>query len=89
LDLLYAVIMDFESTTRIRDSLLDIKETISDWDDGPLQNNNLRETCKDIYQTCCIVMNVMDNFLSVSDQEEGDDSDSSLEVRPLLFFSSL
>jgi len=81
LDLLYALIMDLESTTRIRDSLLDIKETISDWDDGPLQNNNLRETCKDIYQTCCTVMNIMDNFLSVSDQEEGDDSDSNLEVR--------
>jgi hypothetical protein len=56
LDLQYALIMDFESTTRIRDSLLDIKETILDWDDGPLQNDNLRETCKDIYETCCTVI---------------------------------
>ena|ERR1700728_4650173 len=53
LDLQYAVIMDFESTTQICDSLLDIKETILDWDDGLLQNNNLREMCNDIYKTCC------------------------------------
>ena len=67
-DFQYEVIMDFESdTTRIRDSLLNIKETISDWNDGPLQNNDLQDTCKDIYQTCCTVMDIMDNSLSVSD----------------------
>lgn len=72
--------MNLETATRIRDSLLDVQETVSDWDDQLFQNPNFRETCHDIYESCRTVMDVIDHSLSVSEEGDQNDSASGLEV---------
>jgi hypothetical protein len=74
--------MNLESSTQIHESLLRIKDTVTYWNAGGLQDNEVREVCKDIHRTCYAVIDVIDGFLAMSDEEEGrHETESESEVR--------
>ena len=74
--------MNFDAITTVNDSLRQIQEVTSSWDDDGLGDEDIYKACDDSRSVCVRILTTLDELLDEDKDEDGDSDDDMFDEDP-------